>query len=99
MCLMKSGAQWQKEEETRKDINIVPILRDKKFFTFELFKVIQDAIPLSFTTGQCIVSEQFLRVNLELDLTKPRLASYSKSGKCNKTRCTGSIYSLLNEKD
>ena len=35
----------------------------------------------------------------ELDLTKPRLASYQKNGKCIKTRCTGSTYSLLNGKD
>ena len=45
--LMKSGrASWQKEEETRKDFNIVLIHQDKKFFTSELFKVIQDAILL-----------------------------------------------------
>ena len=44
--LMKSGrAQWQKEEETRKDFSIVLILQEK-FFTSELFKVIQDAISL-----------------------------------------------------
>ena len=30
----------------------------------------------------------------EVDLTKPRLASYKQ-----KIRCIGSIYSLLNEKD
>ena len=35
----------------------------------------------------------------ELDLTKPRLASYEKSGKGNKIRCIGSIYNLLNRKD
>ena len=34
----------------------------------------------------------------ELDLTKPRLASY-KSGKCTKIRCTGSMFSLLNGKE
>ena len=45
--LMKSGrAQWQKAEETRKDFSIVLIHQDKKFFTSELFKVIQDAISL-----------------------------------------------------
>ena len=39
---MKSGrASWQKEEETRKDFSIVLILQEK-FFTSELFKVIQD---------------------------------------------------------
>ena len=44
--LMKSGrAQWQKAEETRKDFSIVLILQ-VKFFTSELFKVIQDAILL-----------------------------------------------------
>ena len=36
----------------------------------------------------------------ELDLTKPRLASYKqKKWKRHQTRCIGSIYSLLNEKD
>ena len=45
--LMKSGrVQWQKAEETRKDFNIVVIHQDKNFFISELFKVIQDAIPL-----------------------------------------------------
>ena len=44
--LTKSGrASWQEEEETRKDFSIVPILHEK-FFTSELFKVIQDAILL-----------------------------------------------------
>ena len=45
--LMKSvRVQWQKAEETRKDFNIVLIHQGKKFFIFELFKVIQDAISL-----------------------------------------------------
>ena len=45
--LMISGrAQWQKAKETRKYFNIVPIHQDKKFFTSELFKVIQDATSL-----------------------------------------------------
>ena len=36
----------------------------------------------------------------ELDLTKPRLASYKqKKWKRHQIRCIGSIYSLLNEKD
>ena len=36
----------------------------------------------------------------ELDLTKPRLASYKQKWKsAPKLRCTGSIFSLLNEKD
>ena len=45
--LMKCGrVQWQETEATRKDFNIVLINQDKKFFISELFKVIQDAIPL-----------------------------------------------------
>ena len=45
--LMKCGrVKWQELEATRKDFNIVPIHQDKKFFISELFKVIQDAIPL-----------------------------------------------------
>ena len=39
-------AWWQEAEATRKDFNIVLTRQDKKFFIFELFKVIQDAIPL-----------------------------------------------------
>ena len=35
----------------------------------------------------------------ELDLTKPRLASYQKNGKCIKALCIGSTYSLLSGKD
>ena len=31
---------------TRKDFNVVLTRQDNKFFTFELFKAIQDAIPL-----------------------------------------------------
>ena len=45
--LMKCGrAKWQEAEVTRKDFNIVLTRQDKKFFISELFKVIQDAIPL-----------------------------------------------------
>ena len=61
---MKSGrAQWQKAEEKRKDFNIVLIHQDKKFFTSELFKVIQDATSLILHYIQCINSERFLRVH------------------------------------
>ena len=45
--LTRSGRKlWQEEEETRKDASIVPIHQGKKFFTSELFKVIQDAVSL-----------------------------------------------------
>ena len=45
--LMKCGrVEWQEAESTRKDFDIVLINQDKKFSTSELFKVIQDAIPL-----------------------------------------------------
>ena len=39
-------ARWQEAEATRKDFNIALIHEDKKLFSSELFKVIQDAIPL-----------------------------------------------------
>ena len=43
---MKCGrAEWQEAEATRKDFDIVPI-HQEKFFTCDLFKVIQDAISL-----------------------------------------------------
>ena len=44
-------AKWQEAEATRNDFNIVLTRHDKKFFTSELFKVIQDAIPLSLRWG------------------------------------------------
>ena len=43
---MYGRARWQEAEATRKDFNTVLIRHDNKFFTSELFKVIQDAIPL-----------------------------------------------------
>ena len=49
---------------TRKDFNIVLTRQDKKFFISELFKVNQDAIHWSNTPGQCVDSEQFLRIHL-----------------------------------
>ena len=56
---MKCGrAKWQEVEPTRKDFNFV-LTRREKFFTYELFKVIQDAISLILHTGQCINSERF----------------------------------------
>ena len=39
-------ARWQEAEATRKDFNVVLIHQDKKISTSELFKVIQEAIPL-----------------------------------------------------
>ena len=45
--LMKCGrAKWQDAEATRKDFNIVLSRQNKNFLTCDLFKVIQDAIPL-----------------------------------------------------
>ena len=45
--LMKCGrARWQEAEVRRKDFNTVLNRQDTKFFISELFKVIQDAIPL-----------------------------------------------------
>ena len=45
--LSKCGrAKCKEAEATRKEFNIVLIHQDKKFFISELFKVIQDAIPL-----------------------------------------------------
>ena len=44
--MMYGRARWHEAEATRKDDNTVLIRQDKKFFTSELCKVIQDAIPL-----------------------------------------------------
>ena len=45
--LMYGSARRQEAEATRKYFNIVLIRQDNKFFTSELYKVIQDAIPLT----------------------------------------------------
>ena len=44
--MWKNNVIWHEAEATRKDFNIVLTRQDKKFFISELFKVIQDAIPL-----------------------------------------------------
>ena len=44
--MMYGRARWQEAEATIKAFNIVLTRQEKKLFTFELFKVIQDAIPL-----------------------------------------------------
>ena len=44
--MMYGRARWQEAEATRKDFNTVLIHQDKKPSTTELFKVIQEAIPL-----------------------------------------------------
>ena len=44
--MMFGRARWQEADATRKDFNTVLTRQDRKFFTSELFKVIQDAIPL-----------------------------------------------------
>ena len=58
--MMYGRARWQEAEASRKYFNTVLIRQEKKLFTFELLKVIQDAIPLIFHSGQCIDSEQCL---------------------------------------
>ena len=44
--MMYGRARLQEAEAIRKDFIIVLTRQDKKVFTVELFKVIQDAIPL-----------------------------------------------------
>ena len=44
--IMYGRTRWQEAKATRTIFNIVLIRQDKKFLTSELFKVIQDAIPL-----------------------------------------------------
>ena len=46
VCLKCGKAKWQEAEATRKYFNIVLTRQDNEFFISELFKVIQDAIPL-----------------------------------------------------
>ena len=45
---MYGRARWQEAGATMKDFSNVLTRLDKKFFTFELFKVIEDSIPLIF---------------------------------------------------
>ena len=53
--LMKCGrVEWQEAEETRKDFNIVLTRQDK----------IRTKLHWSYTSGQCVNSERFLRVHL-----------------------------------
>ena len=125
--MMYGRTRWQEAEATIKDFNIVLTRQNTKFFTFELFKDIQDATPLILHFGtmcsfQTISSSTFIMLDLqsiysitnsgmiaggqnssrdrhtvfftavnpihknhkdpkELDLTKPRLASYQKKWK------------------
>ena len=44
--MMYGRTRWQEAEATITDFNTVLTRQDNKFFTFELFKVIQDAILL-----------------------------------------------------
>ena len=46
--MMYERVQWQEAEATKKDFNTILTRQAMKFFTFELFKVILDAIPLMF---------------------------------------------------
>ena len=139
-------ARWQEAEAKRKDFNTVLIRQDKKFFTFELFKAIQDPIPLIlhyrtmywFRTNS---SSTFIVLDVQSIHTPSRIQDWyredkilagidwrysiqpwipwikntkiqksliwpnhvlhvtSKSGKCTKIRCIGSIFSLLYGKD
>ena len=62
--LMKCGkAQWQNEEETRKDFSIVLILQEK-FFTSSSSRSLRTQSHWSFIAGQWIKSGRFLRVHL-----------------------------------
>ena len=77
--LMKSGrVQWQEAVETRKDFNTVLIRQDKKFFTSELFKVIQDTILLilHYWTKQkfrTISSSTFITLDVQSVYTPSRI--------------------------
>ena len=143
--MMYGRARWQEAEATRKYFNIVLIRQDKKFFTFELSKVIQHAIPLilhyrtmySFRTIffeyiyhiGCAVNLHSIRnsglipggqkssrgrqtvfftaVNpmhknhqdpIELDLTKPRLASYKQKWKVHQDTVYWVDFQLVHRK-
>ena len=52
-------------EATIKDFNTVLTRQGKKFFTFELFKVIQDAIPLILRyRSMSLIPDGFFQVHL-----------------------------------
>ena len=63
--MMYGRAKWQDTEATRKEFNTVLIRQDEKFFTSELFKVIQDAIPFDFSLqDNVLIPDNFFRVHL-----------------------------------
>ena len=54
-----------RRRQRKQDSSTILIRQDKKFFTSELFKVsFMTQSHLSYTAGQCVNSEQFLRVHL-----------------------------------
>ena len=70
--------KWQEAEATRKDFNILVIQQDKKFFISELFKVIQDAIPLilhyrTMSLFRTISSSTFITSDVQSIYTPSRI--------------------------
>ena len=78
--MMCGRARWQEAEATRKDFITVLTRQDKKIFTSELFKVIQDTQShWSYTSGQCINFGQLLRVHLSYWMCRVSLHSFTNS--------------------
>ena len=84
--LMNSGrALWQEEEETRKDFSNVLVLQEK-LFTFELFKVIQDAILLilhyrTMSLFRTVSSSTFITLDVQSIYTPSRIQDKYREAK------------------
>ena len=81
--MMYGRARWQDAEATRKDFNTVLIRQDNKSFTFELFKVIQDAIPLILhckimSWFRTISSSTFIILDVQSIYTPSQIQDWSR---------------------
>ena len=95
--MMYGRAKWQEAEATRKDFNSVLIRQDKKFFTFELFKVIQDAVPLilhyrTMCWFRTISSSTFIILDMQSIYTPSQIQDWYREDKINSSRNRQTVF-------
>ena len=96
--MIRGRARWQEADATRKDFNTVLTRQDKKFFTSELFKVIQDAIPLilHFRTMSLIPnnsSSTFIMLDVQSVYTPSQNSGLTAGGQnSSRERTDGILY-------
>ena len=83
---MCGKAKCKEAEAARKDFNVVLSRQDKKFFISELFKVIQDAIPLILhfrlmCLFRTISSSTFIILDVESVYTPSQVLDWCREGK------------------